>query len=133
MTLQRLKASELPEYRAEKLAEQGGVCPLTGWRISPADAVADHCHTTGMHRAVLHKWANSTLGRVENWAKRIGGGLSAPEFLRRCAAYIEHFDQHPSFLIHHTHKTPEERKEATRLRRNKKARERRAAAKQGTD
>jgi hypothetical protein len=129
MSLRKLKASELPEYRAAKLAEQGHICPLTGWHISEQDAAADHCHVTGMHRAVIHKWANSTLGRIENWARRMGGGLSAPEVLRRCAAYIEHFDRNPSYLIHHTHKTPEERKEAARLKRNKTARERRAVKK----
>lgn len=133
MTLRKLKASELPEYRAAKLAEQGGRDPITGWFITADKAAADHCHVTGFHRAVLGSWTNSRLGKIENAASAMGTGLPIPEVLRRCAAYIEHFDQHPSFLIHHTHKTPEERKEATRLRRNAKARERRAAAKQGTD
>ncbi|MGH1510384.1 endonuclease domain-containing protein [Ralstonia solanacearum] len=133
MTLRKLKARELPEYRAAKLAEQGGRDPITGWFITADKAAADHCHVTGFHRAVLGSWTNSRLGKIENAARAMGTGLPIPEVLRRCAAYIEHFDQHPSFLIHHTHKTPEERKEATRLRRNAKARERRAAAKQGTD
>ena len=56
-------------------------------------------------------------------------GLPRPEVLRRCAAYIEHFAKNPTFILHHTFKTPEERKEAARVKRNAKARERRAAAK----
>lgn len=127
--MRKLKATELPEYRKAKLEEQGGRCPLTGWPLQEDNAVADHCHVTGMHRAVLNAWANSTLGRIENWARRMGGGLSAPEVLRRCAAYIEHFDNNPTFVLHHTYKTPDEKKEATRLKRNKAARAKRAAAK----
>lgn len=127
--MQKLPASKLPEYRAAKLAEQDGIDPITGWRIDPEKAAADHCHTTGMHRAILGSWTNSRLGKIENAAKAMGTGLPIPEVLRRCAAYIEHFAKNPTFILHHTFKTPEERKEAARVKRNAKARERRAAAK----
>jgi hypothetical protein len=58
---------------------------------------------------VLHSWANSTLGRIENWARRIGGGIPPADFLRRCAAYIEWHERNPSFLLHHTHKSSEQK------------------------
>lgn len=80
---------------------------------------------------MLHSWANSTLGRIENWARRIGGGLAPADFLRRCAAYIEWHERNPSFLLHHTYKTPEERKEATKLRAKKRAAAKKAEAAKG--
>jgi hypothetical protein len=80
------------------------------------DVVADHCHKSGMMRATLPRWVNAVLGRVENWAGRVGGGQNAPEFLRMCAAYIEHYERNPSFVFHPLHKTPEEKKEAAKKR-----------------
>jgi hypothetical protein len=127
MSLRKLKASELPAYRAEALQKQHGKCALTGWTLRPEDAVADHCHKTGLHRAILAGWANSTLGRVENWAGRIGGNMKPSDFLRRCAAYIDYFEANPTEYLHHTHKTPDEKKEAARLKRNKAARAKTAA------
>jgi hypothetical protein len=69
-----------------------------------------------MMRATLPTWVNSTLGRVENWANRIGGGIPPAEFLRKCADYIEYHEQHPSFVFHYLHRTPEEKKEATKIK-----------------
>jgi hypothetical protein len=132
MSLSKLPASKLPEYRAAKLAEQGGKDPITGFYIPPDKAAADHCHVTGMHRAILGAWCNSRLGKIENAAKAMGTGLPIPEVLRRCAAYIEYFNNNPSFLLHHTHKSPEEKKEAARIKRNAKARATRAAKKAAT-
>jgi hypothetical protein len=129
MSLEKLPASKLPEYRERKLVEQGGRDPITGWNIPPDKAAADHCHVTGMHRAILGSWTNSRLGKIENAAKAMGTGLPIPEVLRRCAAYIEYFNSNPTFLLHHTHKTPEEKKEAARIKRNASARAKRAAKK----
>ena len=125
--MQKLSASKLPEYRAEQLAKQHGKDPITGWNITADKAAADHCHTTGMHRAILGSWTNSRLGKIENAAKAMGTGLPIPEVLRRCAAYIEYFDKNPTGILHHTHKTPEEKKEAARIKRNAAARARTAA------
>lgn len=133
MSLEKLPASKLPEYRKQKLAEQNGRDPITGWRIDPEKAAADHCHMTGFHRAILGSWTNSRLGKIENAAKAMGTGLPIPEVLRRCAAYIEFFDKNPTYLLHHTYKTPDERKEATRVKRNAAARARRAEKKASKD
>jgi hypothetical protein len=80
------------------------------------DIVADHCHKSGMMRATLPRWVNAVLGRVENWAGRVGGGTPAPLFLRKCADYIEYYELNPSFVFHPLHKTPEEKKEAAKKR-----------------
>jgi hypothetical protein len=129
MSLSKLPASKLPEYRAAKLAEQNGRDPISGWIIPPDKAAADHCHVTGFHRAILATWTNSRLGKIENAAKAMGTGLPIPEVLRRCAAYIEHFNNNPTYLLHHTYKTPEEKKEAARVKRNAAAKAKRAAKK----
>ena len=102
-------------WRARQKAEQGGRCPITGWYLGEKMA-ADHCHKTGMMRATLNPWANSTLGRVENWANRIGGGIPPAQFLRACADYIERYELNPSFILHPTHKSPEEKKEAAKVK-----------------
>jgi hypothetical protein len=115
MSFRKLKATELAAWRTEQKAQQGGKCPITGWYMSE-DVVADHCHKSGMMRATLPRWVNAVLGRVENWAGRVGGGQNAPEFLRKCAAYIEHYELNPSFVFHPLHKTPEEKKEAAKKR-----------------
>lgn len=125
MTYTKFPKAKLAVLRAQQMAEQGGKCPVSGWYLTEADAVADHCHRTGMHRATLHSWANSRLGKIENAARSMGRDVHIPTFLRACADYIEHHDSHPSFLFHHTFKTPDEKRE----HRNKKARQRRAAAK----
>jgi hypothetical protein len=59
----------------------------------------------------------------------MGKHFSVPTVLRACAAYIEQYDREPTYLIHHTYKTPDEKKEAARLKRNKAARAKRAANK----
>ncbi|MFL9902157.1 endonuclease domain-containing protein [Paraburkholderia fungorum] len=128
MSLVKIKQSELPELREIQAEQQGGKCPITGYFLGD-DKVADHCHKTGMHRGTLPSWVNSRLGKIENAARAMGKHLSVPETLRRCATYVEQYEREPTYLIHHTHKTPDEKKEAARLKRNKAARAKRAATK----
>lgn len=79
-----------------------------------------------MMRATLAPWVNSNLGRIENAAARIASGTTVPAILRACAAYIEFYNENPSFILHNTYKTPEEKAEAARIKRNAAARKRRA-------
>ncbi|WP_320535308.1 endonuclease domain-containing protein [Robbsia andropogonis] len=127
--LRKLKATELAAWRAQQISEQDGKCPISGWFIGVDKAAADHCHKTGMMRSTLANWVNSNLGRIENAATRIGGGVHVPTFLRACAAYIEFWDENPSNVFHPSHKSPEEKAEAARIKRNAAARKKRAAAK----
>lgn len=128
MSLVKIKQSELPELREIQAEQQGGKCPITGYLLGD-DKVADHCHKTGMHRGTLPSWVNSRLGKIENAARAMGKHLSIPATLRACASYIEQYEREPTYLIHHTYKTPDEKKEAARLKRNKAARAKRAANK----
>lgn len=109
-------------------AEQKGICPITGQPLGD-DVVLDHCHSTGMVRAVLPRWTNAVLGRLENWSNRLGGGVDPIKFLRGVADYIEFHQQYPSGVLHPTHKTEAEKRDL----RNKRAREaRRKSKKEGS-
>jgi len=100
-----------------KLARQQGNCPLCGLALGD-DTVLDHDHASGDIRAVLHRWCNSILGRVENWSGRIGHGVNPHTFLTNTLAYLQHHAAHPSGIKHPTHRTDDEK----RLRRNARAR-----------
>lgn len=113
--MRKLKQSELAAWRAQQITEQNGKCPISGWNLGEKSA-ADHCHITGNMRSTLPIWVNAQLGRIENAARRVGMGTNVPQFLRACAAYVEFHNENPSFVIHHTFKTPEEKKEATKAR-----------------
>jgi len=104
------------------LKEQGGVSPIT--KLPVTDPVLDHCHKTGYLRAVLNRWENAVLGRIENWAARLGGGVDPIAFLRAVADYLEHHQKYPTGIYHPTHRTEAEKKEL----RNKRARDARRKA-----
>lgn len=123
--MKRLTASSLKPKRLQMAKEQSGLSALTGRPL--IDPVLDHDHTTGDIRAVLNRWENSVLGRLENWSARLGKDVDPILFLRQVAAYLEFHQAHPSGVKHSTYRTDEEK----RLARNKKARTRRAAKKEG--
>lgn len=122
----RLTATQLKAYREAKLREQGGRCALTHYPLSPADAVVDHCHVTGHIRGVIHRGANALLGKIENNHKRYGVSLPMVYALgRNLEAYLS--QDHTARPHYPTYRTEEEK----RLKRNKAARDRRAALKKG--
>lgn len=105
---------------------QRGLCDLCGLPGVAKDPVLDHCHTTGAVRGTLHRSCNALLGKVENNHARFGmskGNL--PAFLHGAAKYLQKHSTNITGLIHPTHKTEDEK----RIARNKKAVQRRAAAK----
>lgn len=121
----RLSAGKLKEWREATWLAQGKRCALTGYSISLAEAVADHDHKTGHVRGVIHRGVNSLLGKLENAYKMYG--VSFPMMCamgRGLDAYLG--QDHTLHPLHPTHKTEDEK----RLRRNKLARNRRAAAKE---
>lgn len=120
--MKRLTASMLKPKRAQMMKEQGGVSPITGLPIT--DPVLDHCHKTGNLRAVLNRWENAVLGRLENWSARLGGGVDPIKFLRGVADYMEFHQKYPTGVLHPTHKTEAEKRDL----RNKRAREARRKA-----
>ena len=120
----RLTAAATKAYREAKLREQGGRCALTGYSISPAEAVLDHDHATGHCRGVLHRGVNSLLGKVENNYKRYGVSLPmlramAPDI----ANYIE--KDYTANVYYSTHRTDDEKRERTNaLARKRRVRQR---------
>lgn len=126
--MRRLKQSEIAEWRAAKLIAQGGRCDLCKQPIAPGEDVADHDHSTGFMRAVLHRSCNAALGKVENAIKRTGVRQPAA-FLAGAWPYLQkHETPTGTPVLHHTHKTPEEK----RLLKNLRARKKRASSKKGT-
>ena len=120
---QRLNAKGLKEWREATWVKQGKRCALTGYTISLSEAVADHDHSTGHLRGVLHRGVNSVLGKIENSYRRYG--VSLPMLTAMApglGAYIgKDYSDGP---IYPTHRTEDEK----RIRRNALARKRRAAA-----
>ena len=120
----RLTAAATKPYREAKLREQGGRCAITGYTLSPAEAVLDHDHATGHVRGVLHRGVNALLGKLENNYKRYG--VSLPQLRAMAPAVADYIEQdHSDKPYYSTHRTAEEKRE----RANKLARQRRAAAK----
>lgn len=125
----RLTATTLPRWRAAKLAEQDGLCAVCSTPITDKDpAVADHDHTTGQMRGVLHRSCNSLAGVIEN--NRVRYGLRSPvqfyKFLTGLYAYL-HVKRPDDTPFYPTHRTQDEK----RLLRNTRARRARAAIKKG--
>lgn len=122
--MQKLTQSKVPQFRAQMLDDQQGRCMLC-CEVVTDDAVLDHDHKTGRLRGVLHRGCNAMLGHIEN--NRARNGLAGPRLFRmleRIEAYLtKSYDHHP---LHHTHRDDEQK----RIRRNKLARQRRAAAKE---
>lgn len=120
--MRRLTKIELGGYR-KRWQRLNPVCPLCK-RTMGEDVVVDHNHKTGECRAVICRWCNVILGKLENWAGRRGEGIEPLAFLQASAAYLS--DDGPRLgVVYPTHKTEDEK----RLARNKKARLTRAKAK----
>lgn len=126
----KLKSTQLAATRARLAAEQGGRCAVCLGKFgtkAPLDPVLDHDHHTGAVRGVLHRGCNSLLGKVENNAPRYGVH-SLYAFCHGIAGYMQKHQVNVTGLIHPLFKNPEEK----RLLRNKRARVRRAKAKEVT-
>jgi len=115
----------LRPVRAKLKKEQRGRCPLCGLDLGD-DIVLDHDHATGDVRAVLHRWCNAVLGKVENWSNRVGRGVDPTVFLGNVLAYLQHHKANPSGLKYPTFRTEVEKREL----RNKRARVARRKAKE---
>jgi hypothetical protein len=118
--LNRIKRTELATWRVKTWLDQDKKCLLCGQELPLRDAVADHCHKTGKMRGVLHRGCNAWLGKTEN-CMRINKLHDKVSFLlsESVVWYMSRTMEvyHPSFL------TDDEK----RIRRNKRARKRRAA------
>lgn len=110
------------------LKKQGYKCPLcTGSLRATAikSPVLDHDHQHGHIRDVLCNNCNGIEGRVRSLANRAKNGRTAKEWVSSLVDYWTRHETSQHGLVHHTFKTPEDK----RLAANKKARERRAKMK----
>lgn len=105
---------------------QGGDCPLCLKPIDmtiPKEGVVDHDHDSGRIRGVLHRSCNAAEGKATNaiaqWGAKAHDYPAILAYLKRMVAYLE---AEPTRMVYHSHKTPDEKRDA----RNKKAREARA-------
>jgi len=124
--VQRLTTSQLREVRQKLLVAQGGKCAICQGPVTTRqgqDAVLDHDHKTGAVRAVLHRSCNALLGKIENNQVRFGvKDISA--FCHGTAKYLQLHTTNITGMLHSTHLTQDEQ----RIKRNKQAVKRRAAA-----
>ena len=133
MEMKKVKTADLPAIRAELLAKQRYVCPITGRDLramKPINLCIDHCHVSGHIRAVLPRGINGLEGKVIGLLGRFGGfprndvaGMA--KCLHGLADYLMLHRVPQTPYIHPTHRTGEEKRAA----RNSLARKRYAAKK----
>lgn len=119
--------------------KQNGLCPLCKKEIdlkvmgNKSDYVVDHCHESGLIRAVLHRSCNSSEGKIVNAAGRWGAKSTkyadVIPYLRSVVEYLEYHRDNPSSLTYPDHRTPEQQAEKARVKRNTAAAIRRAKLK----
>ena len=129
MALIRLKTSQVPGIREAIVnRRQSGGCPLCersfGTRVI---ACLDHDHVTGLIRGALCKNCNGIEGKIKNLVVRGRAGLSSSQFLSNIAKYWEYYSIDRTGLLHPIHLDEEQK----RVKRNTKARKKRALAKKG--
>lgn len=119
----RMRRTDVKRVRDKLQKEQGNICPLCNTEIATDMAVLDHSHQHGYVREVLCRNCNAMEGKVFNLATRAKRGGTALEWLTRLVQYLSKHSSPQTGFIHHTHKTPEEKKMAQKIRRlkNKKA------------
>ena len=118
---------------------QGGLCLVCKKPISlqvmgnKSDYATDHNHETGIVRGVLHRSCNAALGKLDNAIGRWGAKSMKYEdiipYLRNVLEYYENCQANPMNVIYPDHKTPEEKAQRARTKRNKAAAIRRAKQK----
>lgn len=121
----RLKPKDIPLVREQLAIKQGGLCALCSVDLSGLMACLDHDHATGRIRAVLCQNCNGIEGKIHNLCRRARRDRTVDQFLQSILAYWQAHRDAPSDLLHPTYRTEDEK----RLRRNKKARLRRAKKK----
>ena len=129
--LRPLARSQLKAYTLKLWKEQGSKCLVCEGdgknQKGTFDVVCDHCHETGRVRGALCRSCNGALGKMENAVGRWGaGGMTYDKILPWIRRALAYYDLPPKEYLYPGHKTAEERAEATRIKRNKQAAQRRA-------
>lgn len=117
----RIKNSDIPAMREKIIAEQVGKCCLCDIDLKLVVPCLDHDHETGFIRGVLCGNCNGIEGKIHNLVRRAKRDKTKFVFVDKILDYWSKHQACPRNEIHPTHKTTDEK----RLRRNKKARDRR--------
>lgn len=117
----RLKVKDIPDLRNKIAKEQGGKCCLCEIDLSLVVPCLDHDHETGKVRGVLCGNCNGIEGKIHNLSRRAKRDKSKFFFLDKVLEYWGKHSANPRDEFHPSHMTADEK----RLKRNKKARERR--------
>jgi hypothetical protein len=104
--LTKARPRDIKPLREQFLTEQQGLCAICQEPVDPFEAVLDHCHTTGLIRAVLHRGCNMYIGALENNQKR---NRITTTRLRAILANFETYVQTYKPIVHPTHLTADER------------------------
>jgi len=117
----RIKTKDIPVLREKIIAEQNGKCCLCDIDLKLVVPCLDHDHETGFIRGVLCGNCNGIEGKIHNLVRRAKRDKTKFVFVDKILEYWSKHHACSRNEIHPTHKTPDEK----RLRRNKKARDRR--------
>jgi hypothetical protein len=117
----RLKPKEIAGLRDKVILQQDGKCWLCDIDLKTVTPCLDHDHETGRIRGVLCQNCNGIEGKIKNLANRAKRDKTRYDFVNKILDYWNYFSALQRSEIHPTHKTEDEK----RLRRNKKARDRR--------
>lgn len=116
----KLARSGMRSWTIQQVKRQGGLCPLCGKVIDysiPKEAVIDHDHDTGEIRGILHRSCNAAEGKVANAAGRWGAkSMQRNALLPWLKNLVAYYEKPGLKLTYYTHKTPEEKLQAQRLR-----------------
>lgn len=133
MELKKTSKADLAWIRKELLEKQNYRCPITGRDLrgmKPSNLCVDHCHTSGVIRAVLPKGVNGVEGKIKAVMQRLGGFEATDVVGQAKALYaladfllLHRVPQTP--YLHYTHLSPAEQ----RAKRNSQARKRYALKK----
>lgn len=128
--MRKLARTSMPSYRKKLLAEQGGCCPLCKYPIDlsiKGEGVVDHNHDTGEIRGILHRSCNAAEGKAANaigrWGTKVNTYPAIIEFTERLLNY---WKTAGTGMVYHSHKSPEEKAQADKLKARKRAAESRA-------
>ncbi len=104
--MNRIKDSEIAEWRAIFAEKQNNECALCGTPLDPEKSALDHCHESGNIRGTLCTMCNQIEGRVLNWLSRSGKDIHPADMLANILAYWR--DDYRGNPLHPTHYLPEE-------------------------
>lgn len=124
----RLKTKDIPVLKEKLFKKQKGRCALCNCRMTDSkDICLDHCHVSGVIRALLCRNCNAMEGKVFNCSRRAKRDGTPYDWLSRVVWYwAEHASIKPDAIFHPSHRTADEK----RLRRNKRAAKKRREKKE---